>query len=148
MRVSCILFVYALTYVAVPSLSLYPLRASDELLSMLFYKEDVQASSLAPTEIEDIDKVITKQFSAISNSLQLLDSITASDYHYQLVTVLNSASEKLVLVKAVSKHLPKWTLLDVGTDLVQLKCVGDQLFCFTVNLSTGSCSEPFKAECN
>lgn len=134
MKATLIVFIFTLASAVDASLSYYPLQSSDALLPRLFDEEDVRASSITPSELDILDKIIKTEFPNIGDSLQLPDSLTIDEYHYQLVTVLNSADQKLVFVNAVSKSLPSWMLSSVSNELLFYKCLHNQLFHFEVNL--------------
>lgn len=147
MKATVILLIYTLASGLDSSLSYYPLQGSDELLLMLFHNEKVQASSITHTELDILDKIIKTEFSNIGDGLKFPDSLTAIDYHYQLVTVTDSLGQKLVAVNAASKSLPSWTLSKIGSEFLSLKCVGNGIFGFKVNLDTRSCYRPWNQIC-
>ena len=130
-----------------PPIEWTTLKTDSVVFKSIFWEEKIRPITLTDEDVNKSMEIIRANFDSIKFEVKLKQSLSITDYRFQLVGGINQSNEKVTFVNCIGKKLPKSFQSGWKTKLIELKCVNDDLVHVKLNLKKENYTQAYKAEC-
>jgi hypothetical protein len=122
-------------------------KVDSKTFKSIYHNEVIIPYQLSENDKSKVIQHLNTHFDQIRKTLALPNTYNINDYRLQLITGINTSKEKVVFISFINKNLPKWIFSNWHKQLIQLKCVGDNMLNIKMNITTEKYYDMVKHDC-
>ncbi len=137
-----------MSWIKHPNLVEWTILKSDTAAIVKFFSKDkIRVYNMTEGDALKSVKIISVSFDSIKSAIKLKQELKVKDYKFQFIGGLNEKNEIIVFVNGFSVKLPHWLQSNWKTEIVEYKCLRDELIFLKLNLAKGEYYQVAKDEC-